>query len=188
MINILKNYSEIILHIHPNDIITCLALSCLNQNQRVFFVNHADHKFSLGYNYSNCVLELSKDGKEMSRLKRGIKFSEVLPIPIDIHEILERNIKRYKIRKEKILVSMASEYKFLPTKKYNFQNFLDELLGENENLIFNLIGASEKNKIWEPLKRKYGNRLNLLGLLLKEETQTILKNADLYVDIFHLWI
>lgn len=175
LLGIIENYSEIILHIHPNDLITCLALSCLNNNQKVYFVNHADHVFSLGYNYSNCVLELSCDGQKMGNIKRKIEFSEVLPIPIE--KI---------ISEEKIIVSMAAEYKYEPTSKYNFQLFLDELLEVNKNIIFNLIGPSEKNKMWKPLKEKYGNRINLLGVLKKEEVDKKLKEANLYVDSFPL--
>lgn len=187
LLNVAKNYSEIILHVHPNDIVTSLALSKLDRNQQIYFVNHADHVFSLGYNYSNCVLELSSEGKKMGELKRKIKYSEVLPIPIDDIREPEKIEKRTQKKiDEKIAVSMASEYKFLPTKKYNFQSFLDQLLETNEKLVFNLIGVSEKNKIWKPLKKKYGERLNLLGILSREQTQNILKNADIYVDSFPL--
>ncbi|MGL6098744.1 MAG: hypothetical protein ACRC0G_03855 [Fusobacteriaceae bacterium] len=183
MTKIIKNYSEIILHIHPNDVTTCLALANLNEKQKVYFVNHADHVFSLGYNYSNCVLELSEDGKKMGQKKREIKYSEVLPIPID--EELNYNFFDNKNNlKQKIVISMASEYKYLPTEKYNFQDFVDKLLNSNKDIIFNLVGASEKNKIWKDLKTKYKERFNLLGVLPKEKAREELLKSKIYIDSF----
>ncbi|MGL5367714.1 MAG: hypothetical protein ACRDAG_05365 [Cetobacterium somerae] len=179
---IVKEYSEIILHIHPNDVITCLALANLSDKQKVYFVNHADHTFSLGYNYSNCVLELSEDGKKMGKEKRGIKYSEVLPIPIEEKENfeLENNFQKFE---KNIVISMASEYKYLPTEKYNFQDFIDKLLASNKEIIFNLIGPS-KNKVWDELKSKYKERFNLFGVLSKDKAQEELLKASIYVDSF----
>lgn len=186
---ICKNYNEIVLHIHPDDIATVLALSSF-KNKRIFFMNHSDHSYSLGYNLASCVLELTKDGKKMGEKKRDIKNSAVLPIPISIEKKM-KNEDTWDIRKKfdiplenKIIVSMAASYKYKKMEGYDFYDFLEKLIAKNNKITILMIGPSLLELEWKKLKLKLGNNLLLLGILKKEDVQNILEQSDIYVDSF----
>lgn len=193
LFNIAQNYERIILHIHPDDIIPILAFSNSKIIEKIYFYNHADHVFWLGVTINKCVLDLTSEGKELSSKKRGIINSEVLSIPLEEeqHESeaidIDKIYELYNIKKNnKIIFSMATEYKYNTILDYNFFEFLEKLspfLIKND-IYFLVAGPTLRNKSWKSIYEYSKKRVIPLGVVSKEKVKKIWKIIDLYIDSF----
>ena len=195
LFNIAKNYKRIILHVHPNDIIPILAFSNSKIRRKIYFYNHADHVFWLGLTINKCVLDLTFDGRIMSLKKRGVKNTKVLSIPLEKNIKEEKVVDRNQIYKlynlecnSKVIFSMATEYKYNTILKYNFFEFLEELIPfliEN-NTYFLIAGPSLSKESWKKIYEKSKKRIIPLGIVSKEKVKELWKIVDIYVDSFPL--
>ncbi|MDY0117320.1 MAG: hypothetical protein RBR59_07080 [Sulfurimonadaceae bacterium] len=188
--NLASSYEFIVLHIHQNEIITNLAFGNKNFKRPVFFLNHADHMFWCGVSISDYVLDLSTEGSEFSKTQRGVNKSYVLPIPIkDEKKNISKNDARNYLhldKKSKIILSIASEYKY-GRKKEDISKFINmsmNILNNVENSIFILIGPSKNNIIWNEAYEKSNHKIIPLGLQERELLSYYIASCDLYIESY----
>ena len=183
---IASKYEKVVLHIHPYDILPNLAFANNNFKRDIIFFNHADHMFSVGYSISNMVAELSEEGRQFSREYRGIKNNHVINIPIGRNNnVISRMEAREYLgipEKKKIILSIASEYKYGDGKE--FINLAKRIIANNDAVEFILIGPSIKSDIWNSAKKESNNKINPLGIISRDKLVYYTKAADLYIESF----
>jgi|GEM_PF-5963018 len=176
-----SQFEYVILHHHPRDILPLLAFGTRYQKRPILFYNMADHLWGSGYSIADALLELTTFGSEFSNKYRGVERekSYLVGIPVEIKENRNvANVDNYHV----ISMAHSSKYRSIPT--LSFQNFIDLLLMKNEKIKFSIIGVEESDIEWKGLKQKYGNRLNLLGVLKKDAAHQKLTESSVYVNSF----
>jgi len=188
---IASSYEKIILHIHPFDTIPILAFGTQNFKSPVIFYNHADHVFWLGVSISDLVLDLSTEGQSLSKKRRGVKKSDILPVPVEytqkatISKKEAREILNLPLNKH-IILSIGTSDKFRPFGKYNFIEKAFEIIKEIPNTIILVVGVSIKEKNWKEAFDKSDKRIIPIGLVEKAKLQYYIKSADVYLESFPL--
>lgn len=177
---ILSQYKTVILHIHPEDIVTAVALGIVRRHFdiRVVFINHADHVFSYGYCSSDIVAEVSSFGFALSRARRGVA-SSYLGIPLPVPHFPEcRNLKSQKLN----IFSSGSSGKFNPIKNYSYIKLTKKILRKVSGSKVTIIGPSYRKNFWWVLKIMYPLRLKLYKVLSYEKYIQFIQSADVYID------
>jgi hypothetical protein len=177
--NILINYKSIVLHIHPDDIETSVAVGLVKNDYsvNVVFVNHADHCFSFGFYSSDIVAEVSSFGIELSK-KRGV-LSSFMGIPLSIEAFSEcirtasGNLR---------IFSAASECKFIPTKDFSMPRLTKKILCAIPQAKVTIIGPSLLNHWWWATKLRFPYRLILCSSLPYDEYISLMQESDIYLD------
>lgn len=191
--NIASEYDAIILYHHMNDPIPLMSF-CVKEFQRpVIIFNHAGHLFWLGRNIVDYVIDIEKGQNTITREKRGIQNTKILNMPLDNinQETFISPAEKNRIRERlgfdkdvKIIMSMASEYKFNPIDGYNFIDMIRNVLTLNKDVIFIAIGVNNDNKEWNVVKSEFKDRIKLLGIKPNTEVKEYLMAADLFLDSF----
>jgi hypothetical protein len=183
-----SQFENVILHIHPYDILSNLAFSNVNFTRPIFFMNHADHMFSVGYSLANTILELSEDGMNFSKNYRGVINSNIVRIPIEKNDNLE-NISKEQARKhlnisidKKIVLSIASEFKYGDGK--DFIEMAKKIVFFGEDTEFILIGPSQNTAIWKSAFLESSGKIKPIGVQPREELKYYIKASDLYIESF----
>ena len=124
------NPAFLFLFIHPEDIVAVTSILGLKNNNllrsRVYFVNHADHRFWLGVSALDGIIEFREIGATLSYYKRNIRTKPIFIVPLSINFVdndkvhcskFPRNNELDRIFKEKALsnktisLSVGSLYK-----------------------------------------------------------------------------
>lgn len=186
LVNTLSSYSKIVLHIHPDDILTVVACGVVKrlQHKEIFFVNHADHVFSYGTSIADYYFELSSYGKRLDSLKSISGRKSFLGIPIKISQEKKADLDFNPVKTQELLfISAGSDIKYKPQKKYNIFKLVSRILNDYPSSGFLIIGSNIKSSFWWwPLKAKYGRRLEVRAHLDFEEYNKLVQKADFYVD------
>jgi len=185
-------YDYIILHVDMHDIIPALAFSHTEFSRPIVFVNHADHTFSLGLSYSDIISDLSVDGANFTQTKRGKVNSSIvtIPIKIDSHPLKTRvealsELNLTLEKDQKVLLSMASAYKFHFFENYPFIDMALTLLESNPNLLIFVIGPDkQQDKKWQEAYQKSNGKLNAIGYKEHDEVLLYKSITDIYIDSF----
>ncbi|WP_243545351.1 hypothetical protein [Pseudodesulfovibrio tunisiensis] len=183
------SYETVILHHHPYDPIPLMAFSVPEFTRTVICFNHAGHRFWIGKNIVDWILDIEKGQQEISYKKRGIKNSTLINMPVAEIASPPQDIKRLRRSlgfdaHDKIMVSMASNYKFDPIKDLSFTDTLQQILSADSQVKFIGIGINPQNQYWAAILRKFPDRIRLMGVLCHKDTHTHLKISDLYIDSF----
>jgi len=183
-LNAMRAYQQLVLHIHPNDLETALAVRLLKAelpDVRVHFVNHADHAYSVAIGAANRVLEISQYGWALRSQRDSLERSSFLGIPIQISADLE---PKHPTDSDKILTGGAS-FKFQPVGKRSLPSALATML-QREKISLDVIGPKKGDWWWWPLKARFPTRVKIHRMLPKEQYQKLLKNCSLYIDSYPL--
>jgi hypothetical protein len=176
-----------ILHLHPHDIETTIAVAIAKKkfNIRVLLYNHADHVFSFGHGVADRILELSHFGWALRHKRDSENKSTFTGIPL----ALPKKSTVSKIpHSDAYIASAGSAYKFKPGQGYSFPNFVASLI-EKIELPFILIGADPWSSPWwwsiffqEKFRTK--PRLQFAKKMSHEKYVSYLSNASAYIDSF----
>lgn len=175
----------IVLHIHPFDVISVVALSTLSMPPVIFY-NHADHIFSLGVSVSDAFIDFREKGKEFSLNNRGVSKSYVLPYPLGSLDLsISKKSARQKLLlndNDVVLVTMASSYKYKPVDNLNFFELYSEFLVKNPAIKFYAIGVAlnDYNEFTEG--RLKPDNLFLLGNVV--DPRLYLAASDYFIEPF----
>lgn len=186
ILNIMSVYEKVVLHIHPDDILTALAVRFLKKrkNNIIYFVNHADHQFSYARGISDIVFEISTFGFFMkNRIGKGVYKSSFLgiPLPCDFSGI---NAKDF-LPLGYDVVSAGSAWKFKPIKGSSFQEIIKEIFRKNKMIKIHVLGVNPLFNIWWwPLKIIFYKRLVLIKSLEYNEYIKFIKNKNIYLDSY----
>lgn len=178
--DIAECYEIVCLHINPDDIIASLAviLSKRNVNNRVIFVNHADHVFSFGLYSADTIAEVSAFGLEISKKSRYCK-SCYLGIPLDFETLPQT---RFKKNDEYIILSSGNSLKYKPDHNISFPNIASKLLDEIKNIKIIVIGPDINDSWWKKEIRKNANKLIIIRSMPYVEYHQFIRQSDLYID------
>lgn len=183
---ICDGFEYIVLHTHPHDVVPVLALTDIKS--KVFFMNHADHRFWLGATVADKFLELRKMGQNISINLRGIKeeYTSILPIPLKpIDDCLDREFIRNELKvkpNEVLLFSVASKHKYQPVHDQGISSIFLPLINSNDNLKMLVVGPDKKEKYWGDMYINSGGRIDAIGM--KSEVDMYYKAADIYIDSY----
>ncbi|MBC3199452.1 group 1 glycosyl transferase [Pseudomonas poae] len=186
IIESLKAYERVILHIHPDDIHAVIACRILKKitGAKIFFVNHADHVFTYGSTVADVYFEISVFGKHRDMKKTISGGKSFLGIPLSNQLVIK---KHHLPEREDILnfFSAASPFKFKPIKGYDPRPTIHRVLSEFKNSTFWIVGANPYTNIWWwPLKIKYWRRFKILSSVPYAGYLKLLERADFYVDSY----
>jgi len=173
-----------------DDPIGNLAFGHNKNNYQTIFMNHADHIFWLGVTAAKVYAELSSAGQEITLLKRNVKNSMILPIALTNESTkISKSDARKKLgfkEKEKIFLSIASPYKFIPDKNVDFLDMSKRLILSLSELDARLIviGPDKyKDDSWNDLYKQTKGKINAIGYVTDE---LILYHSacDIYLNSF----
>ena len=191
LIRISKDYQAIVLHMHMNDVVPVLAYSNVEWKTPVFFCNHADFRFSLGFCVSDKILNITHFDVEKNISHRGTKREQnemlFFPSPEDmgVNEVNKRIRRKYSIPEDKrLVVSMGADYKYHPVMEWDFALFAKRLMDTVHDVIFVVIGADPKKEEWIRLRKNTNDCIIALGVLSKEDAQSLIAEASLYISSF----
>ncbi len=188
--SIASSYDKIILHIHMHDVVPVIAFGSKEFKRPVIFFNHADHIFWIGVSISDIVANLRTIAQEVSIKCRGVKNNFLLPLPIEKEgeiDIEEKNKFKTSLNiplDAKVILTLASDYKYRSFGDYDFVKTISKILRSNENAYFLAIGPDKKNIYWKPLQDKFGNRVIFTGLIENHKLSSYLAISDLAIDSF----
>ncbi len=180
-----KKYDCVILHIHPSDVYTSIALH--NCPLPILFLNHADHRFWVGRNIANLFLEIRQEGANNSNIKRNIPTSHQMIFPIP----LKRKKKMTKIEARKLLnidndeimiLSIASAYKYNPIDDNGLADCIIHISNKFKKVRFVFIGPNLNLAFWKEIKEKTNGKVDILGEITDVDSYYVA--ADIYLDSY----
>lgn len=177
-------YSQVFLHIHPNDPIPTIAHG-IQPFQKIITINHADHLFWVGASITDICINIRPFAENISLNKRGINNNVLLPVPVVNHLYNDEDNKEIRqklglFNDEIILLTISYPYKLTPSKTHNFYSTAIKLLSKKPNLIHFIVGVSEENV--NTLNLDFPPNLIFLGPL--EDPSDYQKVADIYLEGF----
>ncbi len=176
----------VVLHVHPSDAIPVVAFGVAG-GPPVIILNHADHAFWLGASIADAVANLRPTGQDISKRRRGVLNSKILPIPIlkanptSDYEIVRKqlNIKKDQI----VLLTVGSEFKYTPFGDYNFAGTMEKILRRNPKVVLFVIGPRQ-NRRWAEVSARVQGRIKVMGILDWSRLHDFYASADIYVEGF----
>lgn len=182
---IISRYEKIVLHIHANDIITVIACGIIKRERAisVYFVNHADHAFTLGSSISDVYFLLSTYGQRMNAKKNILGEFSFLGIPIKKKKYASLNNTNIDKSLDISFFSAGSGFKYTPYRGDDIRPLINNILMEWPYSTFTIIGANPiLHYWWWPIKLKFRSRLKILKALDYVEYNKVLSSADFYID------
>jgi glycosyltransferase involved in cell wall biosynthesis len=179
----MSEYSTIVLHIHPHDILATLAAYIAKHNGSfIVLYNHADHCFSFGYEVADLVAEISSFGWALGGA-RGIEGKQsFVGIPFE-----QTKLSSVKPRGSGKIIFAGAEYKFDPTPDRNPARFLNKLLEVlPASYSVTVVGTAGSKPFWQSLNEQYRHRVEFIGALPHASYLVVLSEAELYIDSFPL--
>lgn len=200
LLQISQNFSKIILLQHMYDMIPNLAYSNLKWNIPVILYNHANFKFSFGYEISDRVLNLLEYDVNKTTLSRGVdeKESVFLQFPNggkilrklddELLDSKEREdiAQKYNIcPSRKTVVSMGESFKFNDILDCSFTTFVEKLIDErNGDIQYIIIGANSNEQKWKEMEKNTKGRARAVGYLDRKTAEALISVSDLYIVSF----
>jgi hypothetical protein len=183
----------VVLHIHPQDSISGVALAEDKRKFPVLFFNHSDHTFLLGTSVADIMLEYRAIGREISEKERASK-GRVVSLPIPLADPVgsspignERNIRRSSGRERLgiptgalVILVISEQMKLKPIFGLDFKRAANSILEHLDATQMYAIGVPDVGE-WRQLARKTKGRFRPLGRV--EDAKTL---ANLYwaADIY----
>lgn len=169
---------------HPYDPVALLAFG-VEHGPPVYFMNAADHVFWLGAAISDVVLDIRSSGQTCTRQRRGVRRSELLPIPlVDTPAPIDQASARQALgisAEACVLLTIASSYKYKPMAPWSFMQAIEVVL-ERRPQAHLLAAGPECQQEWQALCARFPDRVHLLGQLA--DLRPLHAAADIYLDSF----
>ena len=184
-------------YMHMYDVISCAVLSFLVKNSgiKVFFFNHADHTFSLGFEFSHLIIELRKQGQFVTEHYRNkkttlIPLQGVMSKKLRTYSIEELQTKREELglsSEDLVSLSGFASYKIFKNKESAYLEFIKTLLIREPRLKHILVTeiSAKERKILDRTFR--GNEHLLKRLIIIDRVadfDLLLQVGDVFIDSF----
>lgn len=179
---IINGYENVVLHIHPNDIVCSIALHLAkrtNVKLHIALQNHADHSFSVGLGIADAILEISTYGWNLRHQKGLTQKSSFVGIPIRKEGIVNRTV-----RSKNLILTGGSSYKFKPIGDHSLPRVLHLLLKSHPDLKLLALGPGILDFWWWPLIFRYGERVKIKKLVSRVDYLMSLDSCRIYVDSY----
>lgn len=184
---LISKYKKVVLHIHANDIITVIACGIIKRERKisVYFVNHADHAFTLGSSISDIYFVLSTYGQKLNSKKNISGNFSFLGIPIKKKNKVAKIHAETYTNSEISFYSAGSGIKYTPYNGDDIRPLIVQILRNWPHSTFTIIGVNPIfDYWWWTMKLKYRNRLKIVKKLDYIEYKKTLINADFYIDSY----
>ena len=184
---LVDRHDMVVLHVHPSDVVSGLALADRRGRPPVLLVNHADHCFWLGPGVPDMVVSTRRAASRLSTRRRGVAGDRVaeLAVPTDL---AGRGRSRSRARAilgvpddAVLMVVVAADYK---TRAVDGTGLLDVLIPAVDAIpgaIVLAAGPADAGP-WEEARRRTGGRIRALGTV--EDTGILRDAADIHLDSF----
>jgi hypothetical protein len=184
---IAESADQVVLHIHPNDVVPIIAFAGKLNSPRVILFNHADHVFWVGTGVSDIVACYRDSGLRLSMERRGIGKERCVLLPIPLLPE-KRTMSRVQAKKHLglpedaiVLLSVADAYKYMPMDGPSFAETMASVLEKHERAVLLVVGPDDQGQWTEAIRRTQG-RMRVLGVQIG--TDVFLQAADVYIDSF----
>jgi glycosyltransferase involved in cell wall biosynthesis len=181
-------YELIVLHTHPFDVAPLLAFGSEGFNRPVVISNHADHVFWLGVGICDALLDMSSRGRDISRRKRGIDDSHVLPIPVESPagpcNRLEARQRLGLPADQHIVLSVGQPNKYQVAGRFNFADMATALVQQRPQCVFVVVGPDRTIPVWQAAHQASKGRVLPIGRVPHDRLHDFFRAADVYVDSF----
>ncbi|MEM0135475.1 MAG: hypothetical protein QXU18_09700 [Thermoplasmatales archaeon] len=174
----------VILHTHPDDVVPILAYSKMETTPVLLF-NHADHVFWLGSSISDSILNIRDSALQLSVTRRGHNTNLILPIPLSIKnsDPVPNAKEKLGIKEKKVILTIASDYKFSPMDSYNYALFFSKFLEKRNDTILVIVGGQPNGNL-KILKSAFPSKVLLVSPTPFIDIYKLA--ADVYLDSFPL--
>ena len=190
----------IFVYMHMDDVVSCAVLSFIAKHTdiKVVFINHGDHTFSLGFEFSDLIIELRRQGQFITQHFRKKLNTTIIPLQgvtsdkCKTYSDEELQAKRGELGlsvDDLVSLSGFSSYKVFKDKRNYYLHFIKNLLQNEPKLKHVLVTElSEKHK--KKIRRVFQGNEQLLDRLLVidrvVEFDLLLQVADVFIDSFPL--
>ncbi|RAT98712.1 hypothetical protein [Brevibacillus sp. Leaf182] len=174
----------VVLHTHPNDSIPLIAFG-VPDGPPIILLNHADHVFWMGSSISDSVIDVRKPANVLTKGRRFVRQTHLLPLPLDGAPEQSKKISREKIgidNDKVVLLSIATPEKYEPIGEYSFIKSSTEILKRNLNSILIVVGPDSNNALWQKAIEETNGRILLTGL--QRDVTQFYSIADIYLESF----
>lgn len=183
LVVLLSSYRRIILHIHPQDFVSAIAvrIATAHGSSTSYFVNHADHLFSFGRRASDVILQVSAFGELLGRTRcPGLKSSFIgIPLKADWNDI------QFSIPHDQSILTAGSGWKYRPIAGLSLPAMLSGLLRLAPEVKVVALGLNIwKDWWWWALKFSFPARVRLAGAMPFDEYIQHLKKHSFVMDSF----
>ncbi len=173
----------VVLHIHPDDIIACLAAMIAERaGVRCHFVNHAETHFSYGPSQCSSVLEINAFSWLSTKQFRNPQAQSFLGIPCGEIEIVKATAEKQSESLEPYFISVGSRNKFRLHQTSIFSDFVEILCGDLDQKLRLIAPLSDTD--FKNLSQKARSNLELLGTKDPVTTLSLMADAKAYIDSF----
>lgn len=177
----------VVLTIHPFDTIPTVAFG-VEGGPPILFCNHADHQFWVGASVIDVPVEYHASGGLVSRKRRGINDSQVLPIPLSKHSGNAPNSKTVRSKlalkdNQVMLLTVARDEKYLPYDGVDFFDAIVEFLKQHPNVWLFAVGPTHQGR-WVEASALTGGRIKALGQIDRQFLDEFFDSAAVYLSSF----
>lgn len=176
----------VVLYTHPNDPVPCVAFGD-GGGPPIVLYNHADHVFWLGSTIADLVIDLRPSGQDVTLQRRGVRRSEILPIPLRPRTLAagsrEESRRALGITAEtRLLLSIGTSYKFEPYGEFDFPRLLAKTLQGVDHVKLLVIGPSADEACWQEAFDLSAGKVQAIGV--QKDLSAYYQAADLYLESF----
>lgn len=173
----------LILHTHPEEIVTFTAIADLDISKIIF--NHADHAFWVGASFADGTINIRDAAAAINKTSRGVLNNYLLPITVRKNQL---ELSQFEAKKQlnikadtTLIISIGSPNKFRQSKDkslYSFGNLVKKLNSSIENIEFIIVGPNESHR--QQLELDHVENVRLAGLV--NDPFLIYNAADFIID------
>lgn len=173
-----NNYDLIVLHIHPDEVVTNIALSDTNIPTPVSYLNHADHVYWNGVTISDIIIQIRESNISFDSERRDITCKQVF-LPIPITEQGSTSIDEHSASIN--ILTTGTYYKYLPNEKYDFLKEAELIVTRHPHVLIHIVGINEQS---EYAQKHQHPQLIFHGTISPEELQSLEQKTDIYLEGF----
>lgn len=174
----------VVLHTHPNDPLSVLA-GAVEGLPPMILMNHAEHVFWFGASLADVVADLRPWGQQTTLGRRRARQSVLLPIPLEPPLSGTKEEARCRLGfspDTTILLSIGSDYKYIPFGEQDFPAAVQEILRRNPSTVMVVVGPDGTGPAWSGVRESAGERLLLMGQ--REDIGDFYRAADIYLECY----
>ena len=175
----------VVLHVHPFEVSTAIALADRRGRPPVLHVNHADHCFWLGADVADLVVSPRPAASALSVARRGVAAARtaVLPVPVDPPAVAaDRAAARRDLGVADdacVLLAVASAYKLEAIDDAGLRELVEPILAVLPEAVLIVVGPPDEGP-WREARERTGGRVRALGTLT--DTAAVLAAGDVFLD------
>jgi len=187
-------------YMHMDDVISCAVLAYLAKytEVKIVFFNHGDHTFSLGFESTDLIIELRKQGQFITQQYRKKQNTALIPLQgVRSDKLRSYTAEELRAKRQELglsmhdLVSLSgfSSYKVFKDKKNAYLHLIKNLLMSEsrcKHILVTEISEKERgaiNKVFQGSEHLL-ERLIIIDRVV--EFDLLLQVADVFIDSFPL--